>query len=162
MTLIWPLNQNFNLKNQRNWIKQVLMLSFLIGIFCILLHRPKKLTLVETLLTTIMERTSTSLSQSQKTWGLFLVKDFHKMGWTDLVKMQQCALVLHREKWTKLLPFSASALWIVSMHGWKKCDKWLNAYLVPCFFSHWRTEIHSIIKARLNMPACLLYPIGGS
>ena len=39
------LNQHFNLKNQRNWIKQVLMLSFLIGIICILLHRPKKLTL---------------------------------------------------------------------------------------------------------------------
>ena len=45
LDIIWPLNQHFNLKNQRNWIKQVLMLSFLIGIICILLHRPKKLTL---------------------------------------------------------------------------------------------------------------------
>ena len=49
LDIIWPLNQHFNLKNQRNWIKQVLMLSFLIGIICILLHRPKKLTLVLTL-----------------------------------------------------------------------------------------------------------------
>ena len=46
LDIIWPLNQHFNLKNQRNWIKQVLMLSFLIGIICILLHWPKKLTLV--------------------------------------------------------------------------------------------------------------------
>ena len=45
LDIIWPLNQHFNLKNQRNWIKQVLMLSFLIGIICILLHWPKKLTL---------------------------------------------------------------------------------------------------------------------
>ena len=47
LDIIWPLNQYFNLKNQTNWIKQVLMLSFLIGIICILLHRPKKLTLTQ-------------------------------------------------------------------------------------------------------------------
>ena len=38
LDIIWPLNQHFNLKNQRNWMKQVLMLSFLIGIICIILH----------------------------------------------------------------------------------------------------------------------------
>ena len=42
---IWPLNQHFRLKNQRNLIKQVLVLTFLSGINCILLHWPKKLTL---------------------------------------------------------------------------------------------------------------------
>ena len=47
LDIIWPLNQHFNLKNQRNWIKQVLMLKFLMGIICILLRRPKKLTLVQ-------------------------------------------------------------------------------------------------------------------
>ena len=49
LEIIWPLNQHFNLKNQRNWIKLVLMLRFLIGIICILLHRPKKITLVNPL-----------------------------------------------------------------------------------------------------------------
>ena len=44
--IIWPWNQHFNLKNQRNWKKQVWMLSFLIGIICILLHWWKKVTLV--------------------------------------------------------------------------------------------------------------------
>ena len=44
--IIWPWNQHFNLKNQRNWKKQVWMLNFLIGIICILLHWWKKLTLV--------------------------------------------------------------------------------------------------------------------
>ena len=46
LDIIWPLNQYFDLKNQRNWIKQVLMLKFLSGINCILLHWKKKLTLV--------------------------------------------------------------------------------------------------------------------
>ena len=45
LDIIWPLNQHFNLKIQRNWIKQVLMLKFLSGINCILLHWRKKLTL---------------------------------------------------------------------------------------------------------------------
>ena len=45
LDIIWPLNQHFKLKNQKNWIKQVFMLSFLIVIIWILLHRPKKLTL---------------------------------------------------------------------------------------------------------------------
>ena len=51
LDIIWPLNQHFNLKNQRNRIKLVLMLTFLIGIICILLHRPKKLTLEQFFLT---------------------------------------------------------------------------------------------------------------
>ena len=45
--IIWPWNQYFNLKNQRNWKKQVWTLSFLIGIICILLHWWKKLTLAK-------------------------------------------------------------------------------------------------------------------
>ena len=32
LDVIWHLNQHFNLKNQRNWIKQVLMLRFLMSI----------------------------------------------------------------------------------------------------------------------------------
>ena len=28
LDIIWPFNQHFNLKNQRNWIKQVLMIIF--------------------------------------------------------------------------------------------------------------------------------------
>ena len=46
LDIIWPLNQHFNLKNQRNWGTTFLMLRVLIGIICILMHRPKKLTLV--------------------------------------------------------------------------------------------------------------------
>ena len=46
LDIIWSLNQHFNLKNLRNWIKQVLMIKFCSGINCILLHWPKKLTLV--------------------------------------------------------------------------------------------------------------------
>ena len=46
LDIIWPLNQHFNLKNQRNWIKQVGMLKFLSGINCSLMHWSKKLTLV--------------------------------------------------------------------------------------------------------------------
>ena len=45
LDIVWPLNQHFNLKNQRNWRTTFFMLRFLIGIICILLHRPKKLTL---------------------------------------------------------------------------------------------------------------------
>ena len=45
LDIIWPLNQHLNLKNQRNWIKQVFMFKFLTGINCILLHWRKKLTL---------------------------------------------------------------------------------------------------------------------
>ena len=46
LDIIWPFNQHFNLKNQRNWIKQVLMTNFLNDINCILLHWQKKTTLV--------------------------------------------------------------------------------------------------------------------
>ena len=45
LDIIWPLNQHFHLKNQRNWKKQIWMLNFLNGINCILLHWRKKLTL---------------------------------------------------------------------------------------------------------------------
>ena len=40
LDIIWPFNQ-------RNWIKQALMINFLNRINCILLHWPKKLTLSE-------------------------------------------------------------------------------------------------------------------
>ena len=43
LDIIWPLNQHFKLKNQRNWLKQVWMWKL---ITCILLHWRKKLTLV--------------------------------------------------------------------------------------------------------------------
>ena len=46
LDIVSPLNQHFNLKNQRKWGTTFLMLRFLIGIICILLHRPKKLTLL--------------------------------------------------------------------------------------------------------------------
>ena len=45
LDIIWPWNQHFNLKNQSNWVKQVLMIKFWSGVNCILLHWPKKLTL---------------------------------------------------------------------------------------------------------------------
>ena len=45
LDIVWPLNQHFNLKNRRNWRTTFFMLRFLIGIICILLQRPKKLTL---------------------------------------------------------------------------------------------------------------------
>ena len=45
LDIVWPLNQHFNMKNQRNWRTTFFMLRFLIGIICILLHRLKKLTL---------------------------------------------------------------------------------------------------------------------
>ena len=32
LDIIWPLNQLFNLKNQRNWKKQVWMLNFWLGL----------------------------------------------------------------------------------------------------------------------------------
>ena len=45
LDIVWPLNQHFNLKNGRNWRTTFFRLRYLIGIICILLHRPKKLTL---------------------------------------------------------------------------------------------------------------------
>ena len=45
LDIICYLNQHFNLKNQRNWKKQIWMLNILIGIICILLHWWKKVTL---------------------------------------------------------------------------------------------------------------------
>ena len=45
LDIIWPLNQNFKLKNQRNWLKQVLMLKFWSVINCFFMHWTKKLTL---------------------------------------------------------------------------------------------------------------------
>ena len=44
LDIIWPLNQHFKLKNQRNWLKQVWMWKFWNVINCILLHWRKKLT----------------------------------------------------------------------------------------------------------------------
>ena len=45
LDIIWPLNQHFKLKNQRNWLKQVPMLKFWSLINCFLMHWTKKLTL---------------------------------------------------------------------------------------------------------------------
>ena len=45
LDIIWPLNLNFKLKNQRNWVKQVWMLKFWDVINCIFVHWVKKLTL---------------------------------------------------------------------------------------------------------------------
>ena len=44
--IIWPLNQHFKLKTQRNWLKQVWMLNFWSVINCFFMHWTKKLTLV--------------------------------------------------------------------------------------------------------------------
>ena len=38
LDIIWPLNQHFKLKNQRNWLKQVRMWKFWNVMNCILLH----------------------------------------------------------------------------------------------------------------------------
>ena len=46
LDIIWPLNQQFNLKNQRNWLKQIWTLKFWDIINCIFVHWTKKLTLV--------------------------------------------------------------------------------------------------------------------
>ena len=46
LDIIWPLNQHFKLKNQRNWLNQVWMWKFWNVINCILLHWYKHLTLV--------------------------------------------------------------------------------------------------------------------
>ena len=45
LDIIWPLNQHFKLKNQRNWLNQVWMWKFWNVINCILLHWYKHLTL---------------------------------------------------------------------------------------------------------------------
>ena len=45
LDIIWPLNQRFNLKNQRNWLKWIWMLRFWSVINCIFLLWAKKLTL---------------------------------------------------------------------------------------------------------------------
>ena len=83
LDIIWPLNQHFNLKNQRNWIKQVLMLSFLIGIICILLHWQKKLTL--------------TLSRTVLTQMLPLIqshcRDYYICCWQHRVP---CLIALHK------------------------------------------------------------------
>ena len=44
--IIWHLNQNFKLKNQRNWLKQAWMLKFWSVINCFFMHWTKKLTLL--------------------------------------------------------------------------------------------------------------------
>ena len=50
LDIIWPSNQHFNQKNQRNGKNQVWMLNFLSGMInCILLHWRKKLALVSIL-----------------------------------------------------------------------------------------------------------------
>ena len=43
LVIIWPLDQHFKLKNQRNWLKQVWMLRFWSVINCIFVHWIKKL-----------------------------------------------------------------------------------------------------------------------
>ena len=45
LDIIWPLNQHFKLKNQRNRLKQVWMLKIWSVIKCIFVHWMKKLTL---------------------------------------------------------------------------------------------------------------------
>ena len=47
LDIIWPLNQDFKLKNQRNWLKQVWMLKLWSEINCFFMHWTKKLTLAQ-------------------------------------------------------------------------------------------------------------------
>ena len=47
LDIIWPLNQHFKLKNQRNWLKKIWVLKFWSVINCIFVHWTKKLTLSE-------------------------------------------------------------------------------------------------------------------
>ena len=47
LDIIWPLNQTFKLKNQRNWLKQVWTLKFWSVINWFFMHWTKKVTLVE-------------------------------------------------------------------------------------------------------------------
>ena len=75
LDIIWPSNQHFNLKNQRNWIKQVSMLKFWSGIICILLHRPKKLTLVLYALSQLERKTFIFVwTKSENLLTIFVIK----------------------------------------------------------------------------------------
>ena len=49
LDIIWPINLNFKLKNQRNWLNQVWMWKFWNVMNCIILHWYKHLTLVKSL-----------------------------------------------------------------------------------------------------------------
>ena len=46
LDIIWPLNQHFKLKNQRNWLQQVSMLKYWSVINRFFMHWAKKLTLI--------------------------------------------------------------------------------------------------------------------
>ena len=75
LDIVWPLNQHFNLKNRRNWRTTFFMLRFLIGIICVLLHRPKKLTLRENILILCCKKPSISIEftwkLTGKTWKVY-------------------------------------------------------------------------------------------
>ena len=66
LDIIWPLNQHFKLKNQRNWLNQVWMWKFWNVMNCILLHWYKHLTLHKIL--NLNLECKESLNQHQKTF----------------------------------------------------------------------------------------------
>ena len=88
LDIVWPLNQHFNLKNQKNWKTTFFMLRFLIGIICILLQRPKKLTL----------KPNTSAHPNPTIWVL---KQFSKglFSWYFIIIL----LILGKIAWTNLI-----------------------------------------------------------
>ena len=69
LDIIWPLNQHFKLKNQRNWLNQVWMWKFWNVMNCILLHWYKHLTLVHTI-TYKLHLQMLAGSRKQKVQGL--------------------------------------------------------------------------------------------
>ena len=89
LDIVWPLNQHFNLKNQKNWRTTFFMLRFLIGIICILLHRPKKLTLATTifgLFSTVGKYFKYYLREAQPQrpiLGQFCGGQSYSYGWTS-------------------------------------------------------------------------------
>ena len=74
--IIWPLNQNFKLKNQRNWLKKVWMLKFWSAINCFFMHWTKKLTLVM-MITTYFSSFFYHDSSNENRYRLFLLRSTH-------------------------------------------------------------------------------------
>ena len=111
---MWPLNQHFKQKTQRNWLKQVWMLKFWSVINCCFMRWTKKLTLVTTNACFMLTK-----GQKKLVWvnfsNLEFLRNFHflRIGDISIVRAYHLQVDFHVigirpgkicTKWPKLVP----------------------------------------------------------
>ena len=147
LDIIWHLNQHFILKNQRNWIKHVLIINFRNDINCTLLHWQKKTTLAKNLSNFVYPPWKLDNPYYHRTWPKYLITAFcmgtHLLIW--IFNLFSISSVRNLPNWSWSQPCATPwpVFWVSIMKIHCRSILWLK---VKFFF-----KVGKVLKGSLDL-----------